>query len=159
MGARLEDWSSKTGVALSEVDVVLGVHTGGAMLAPLVARRLGVGPPCYIRVSRYDEDVIGFWPVLKVALVELVGRHHAAYRVSDTPDPDLLRGKTVLVVDDASASGGTFEAAHRFCVGAGAARVKGVALKVLHLWDPDAPGRQLPAKKLRVPCFTPWGTF
>ena len=83
----------------------------------------------------------------------------ARYVVSERPDAALLQGRTVLVLDDASASGGTLRAAHDFCVECGAAKVHCVALKVIGgYWQRHSPER-LPAEKLALPAFTPWGTF
>ena len=91
------------------------------------------------------------------------GRPSGTALSSSAPPPrPLLRcsvrfstGKNVLMVDDACASGGTFDAAHKFCMAAGARQAKGVALKTIPLWDPDR--KNLKAKKLKLPCFTPWG--
>ena len=153
--------SLATNTCLADFDVVLGVLTGGAFLAPIAAKLLGVRfvePP--VRVSRYGDDVYTPSGILRVAAAQLLGRHHAQYRLSEAPDAASLRGKRVLLIDDALASGGTLKAACAFCRAAGALSVHGVALKVIGgYWDAENEHRRHPAKELRLPQFTPWGTF
>jgi hypoxanthine phosphoribosyltransferase len=167
LGERLRDWSLQTGVPLGSFDVVLGVMTGGGFLAPLAAdlcaeseigsrRRPTVE---YIKVSRYEEDVYTVGAMAGVMIDQLLGQHERQYKVSNPPPRAALEGKRVLIVDDASASGGTLKAAHAHCVGAGATEVHGVALKVISgYWRPDK-GIRRPAVALKLPAFTPWGTF
>uniref|UniRef100_A0A7S1MCS6 Phosphatidic acid phosphatase type 2/haloperoxidase domain-containing protein n=1 Tax=Alexandrium catenella TaxID=2925 RepID=A0A7S1MCS6_ALECA len=158
MALRLEDFSRQTGLELRRVDVVLGVYTGGAFLAQLVASRLGCDI-CHIRISRYSDDVLGHMGALRTMRQKFSGRHEELYTVSDAPDASLLEGKVVLMVDDAVGTGGTFRTAYKFCMQAGARDAKGVALDCIspggHVWDPNLP--RPVAQTLEVPCFVPWG--
>ena len=97
--------------------------------------------------------------IARVMVQQLLGAHHSKYAVSEPPDPSRLAGRTVLVLDDASASGGTLRAAHEYCEAAGAKEVHCVALKVLHGYWHARDGRRRPAAPLNLPAFTPWGTF
>ena len=177
LGERLRDWSLQTGVPLGSFDVVLGVMTGGGFLAPLAAdlcaeseigsrRRPTVE---YIKVSRYEEDVYTVGAMVSVLIDQLMGKHERQYKVSSPPLRAALEGKRVLIVDDASASGGTLKTAWSWAMEAGAAEAHGVALKVISgYWSPHAGdgvainGKRLlrkPAVPLDLPTFTPWGTF
>ena len=141
--------------------MVLGVLTGGALLAPIAARLLGVAEVAHVRVSRYADDLYSPSGLARVAVSQLCGSHDAQYRTSEAPPKQSVRGKRVLILDDALASGGTLRAAKAFCVEAGACSVHGVALKIIRgYWDAaDETGKRAPAKELRLPIFTPWGTF
>ena len=111
----------------------------GAFLAPIASRILsgsslggsavGRAAPVVetIRVSRYSEDVYSMGSIARVMVQQLLGAHHSKYAVSEPPDPSRLAGRTVLVLDDASASGGTLRAAHEYCEAAGAKEVHCVA--------------------------------
>ncbi len=156
---RLRDWSDATGVDLGSFDVVLGVLTGGAFLAPLAAEILGIASVATIRVSRYGDDVYTVGAMAKVMFEQLTRTHGSKYRVSEPPADAELRGKRVLIVDDASVSGGTLEAAHAHCVAAGAVEARCVALKCIGgYWSPTS-SRRPKALPLKLPSFTPWGTF
>jgi adenine/guanine phosphoribosyltransferase-like PRPP-binding protein len=140
--------------------VILGVLTGGALLAPLAARILGISTIANVRISRYSEDVYTPLGMAKVLLDQARGKHDDKYVLSDPPDANIVRGKRILILDDALASGGTLRAAHRFCVESGAKEVHAVALKVLNgYWSPEPGAQRVPAKKLCLPSFVPWGTF
>ena len=158
---RLVDYSLVTGTPLGDFDLVVGILTGGALLAPVAAKLLEVEcAETPIRVSRYADDVYTPAGILRVAVAQLFGRHEAQYRLTKAPEPSLLRGRRVLLLDDALASGGTLRAARAFCLEAGVSSVSGVALKVIGgYWDPQDDGHRPPAKELRLPAFTPWGTF
>ena len=54
---------------------MLGIHTGGALLAPLAARILGVGQVEFVRVKRYAEDVYSVSGVGVYILDEIRGKH------------------------------------------------------------------------------------
>ena len=141
---------------------MLGVLTGGAFLAPLAARWLGLPPSAvvHVRVSRYADDVYSPRGLARVAASQLFGRHDDGYVLSEPPPLEAIRGKRVLILDDALASGGTLRAARAFCVAAGAADVQGVGLKIIRgYWDPHDERRRIKAAELRLPSFTPWGTF
>ena len=119
-----------------------------ALLAPLVAAQLR-RPVTYIRVSRYAQDVFNARALLGVILDELLGRHDGRYTVADAPRAEELRGKRVLMVDDACASGGTLRAAARHCLAMGALEAHG-----LGLLDGGTFRQQG-----TVACITPWGTL
>lgn len=121
------------------------------------------------RVSRYAEDVYTVRALARVMLEQLRGTHAELYRVSEPPARDEIKGRVVLVLDDASVSGGTLVTAHDVCVAAGAKRVHCVALKVVAGYPMvgatglagrgGSSGRRPPALPLQLPSFTPWGTF
>ena len=96
----------------------------------------------------------------QVAIAKLAGGHDAKYTLRDPPPTTAIRGKRVLILDDALASGGTLRAAKAFGVAAAAREVEGVALKVIGgYWDARDERHRPKAKELRLPSFTPWGTF
>ena len=168
MRRRLLDWAVVTGISLDRFDVLVGVCTGGALLAPLCARILAIPSVCSVRVSRYEDDLYSPYGLTKVVVSQLLGSHEERYVLSDTPDEATLRGKRVLIVDDALASGGTMRAVHSFCARAGATSVDAVALKIIggYVGAEDflsARGKRGPrrhaARELHLPTFTPWGTF
>ena len=159
---RLLHWSLATRTPLDGFDVVLGVLTGGGLLAPVAAKLLGVSDVRTMRVSRYSENIYSPVGLAQVAIARLSGTHDQQYTVSGAPPPAALRGRRILLVDDALASGGTLRAAHRYCQEAGAASVHGVALRIIGgYWEPEGGGMggRVQARELRIPSFTPWGTF
>ena len=168
MRRRLLDWAVVTQTPLDQFDVVLGVLTGGALLAPMCARMLGIPSVCHVRISRYQDDLYSPAGLARVVVSQLLGSHEQQYKLSEAPDEALLRGKRVLILDDALASGGTLRAAYTFCMRAGAASAHGVALKIIGGYfseeDFRSPSvrrgpRRHAARELRLPSFTPWGTF
>lgn len=153
---------AQTGVRLEGFEVVLGVHTGGALLAHATARLLGVAEKdvLTVRVSRYADDIYSPLGLARVALAQLRGSHDGQYLLREPPPPAALKGKRVLIIDDALASGGTLRTARDYCVASGAREVHGVGLKVLGgYWSASDEGERPKARELRLPSFTPWGTF
>ena len=73
--------------------------------------------------------------------------------------------KRVLLLDDAVASGGTLRVAASFCHECGASSVHGLGLKIIGgYWEPPTtngapPPSRRRARELKLPAFTPWGTF
>ena len=139
------------------------------LLAPIAAKLLNVSTVLTIKVSRYNEDCLTPYGLAKASWAQLRGTHDQQYTVSGAPPAEALKGKRVLLLDDALASGGTLRAAYRYCEACGAAEVHGVALKVIgKYWEPPVgKGKEkekekrggVLATKLRIPIFTPWGTF
>ena len=82
MRRRLLDWAVATSTRLDGFDVVLGVLTGGALLAPLAARLLDVPCVLSVRVSRYADDIYSPLGFAKVAVAQLCGNHDARYMAS-----------------------------------------------------------------------------
>ena len=141
-------------------DVVVGIYSGGAILAPIFARQLNL-PYCFIRVKRYDSCNLTLAEWSKTALLVALNLHDNKYKVSDTPDPKLIKGKSILMVDDACISGGTFRATAKFLKGCGATRVRGLAVcgnNWSHIWDPDMKNRPS-EQRVEQGMFTPWGTY
>lgn len=111
-------------------DVVVGIKSGGAFIANRVAARWDPPPPvAYIRASKYGKRTplqrVLIWMRLLV-LPAAVGRRldNATTVVSERPDPALVAGRFVLLVDDQVGSGSTLRAAKRALFGLGAARVR-----------------------------------
>ena len=50
--ARLDHFVDSTGVNLSDIDLILGIYSGGAMLAPIIADELDL-PLAFIKAKRY----------------------------------------------------------------------------------------------------------
>lgn len=157
---RLTDWAHATRTPLDGFDVVLGVLTGGALLAPLAAQILKVPAVEYLRISRYKDDLYTPMGLARVVVDQWRGRHDAQYRLRDPPETAKVKGKRVLILDDALASGGTLRAARKWCLEAGATEVHGVALKILRgYWHADDDSKRTKAVELQLPIFVPWGTF
>ena len=159
---RLEHFVEHTKVNPEDIDVIVGIYSGGAFFAPLLAQELN-RPVCFIKASRYAQLKLSFWEFGKTAMMRALGLHDSAYKLSKLPDPSIFPGKRVLMVDDASVSGGTFRAVAQFCTEAGAAEVRGLAFagaksKATHIWDPTMK-HQPTEQKIDMPAFSPWGSF
>ena len=92
------------------------------------------------------------------------GKHDDKYTIKQPPARAAIEGKSVLMVDDASISGGTFRAVATFLTKQlGATSVRGVALcsfnGISHIFDPQLKEGSIVAEKFDVGTFTPWGTF
>ena len=95
------------------------------------------------------------------AVLVACNMHESKYTVSDIPDRASVEGKSILMIDDASISGGTFRAAAKELRRLGATRVRGLAMcgnNVSHVWDPDLEGK-VDAQIIDQGMFTPWGTY
>ena len=159
---RLDHFVEHTKVNPEDIDVIVGIYSGGAFFAPLLAQELN-RPICFIKASRYAQLKLSFWEFGKTAMMRALGLHDSAYKLSKLPDKSLFPGKRVLMVDDASVSGGTFRAVAQFCTSAGAKEVRGLAFagaksKATHIWDPSMT-HQPNEQKIDMPAFSPWGSF
>ena len=163
----------------SDYDVVVGIYSGGALLAPLLTRQLRdlrseddgndaaalqVHDLCFIKVSRYKSCNMDPVSLTKVTLEVAFGSHDSKYTVSKPPSKEMIEGKRILMIDDASVSGGTFRAADEFLRNTlGAISVRGLALcdfdGKTHIYDSSLKSGDIEPQKLDVGSFTPWGTF
>ena len=124
-------------------------------------------PICYIKCSRYDTCNMDPISLTKVTMDVALNRHDEQYKVSRAPDKAEVENKRVLMIDDASVSGGTFRATSKHLISQlGASKCRGLALcdfnGLTHIFDPnrdDAKLGPVTVQKLDVGTFTPWGTF
>ena len=119
---------------------------------------------CFIKCSRYKSCNMDPISLTKVTLEVALGMHDSQYTVSKPPPKAQIQGKRVLMVDDASVSGGTFRAVEEFLRNTlGAVSVRGLALcdfdGKTHVYDPSMEDKEITPQKLDVGSFTPWGTF
>ena len=166
---RLKHFFRETRTTPGDYDVLLGIYSGGALLAPLIQRQISEArtdtiPLEYIRCSRYDSCNMDPVSLSKVVLDITFGKHDDKYTIKQPPARVAIEGKSVLMVDDASISGGTFRAvANYLTTQLGATSVRGVALcsfnGISHIFDPQLKEGSIVAEKFDVGTFTPWGTF
>jgi orotate phosphoribosyltransferase len=111
---RLHPFIRELGLLLTgrEIEVVCGPMTGGAKLADLVAREIGVTS---VHAERVETTASGLFPV--------------KYRVPDTQRSG-LRGKRVAIVDDAISAGSALRGTHVDLIACGARPVAVGALIV-----------------------------
>ena len=160
---RLDHFVESTGVNLSDIDLILGIYSGGAMLAPIIADELDL-PLAFIKAKRYKGLNLNLVEFGYVALQRALGQHDESYKLSKLPDKEMIKGKNILMIDDACVSGGTFKAVAKFCMEeCGCNEVRGLALAgspstSSHIWDPNM--KNVPKmQKIHMPIFSPWGTF
>jgi hypoxanthine phosphoribosyltransferase len=189
---RIDHFFQCTGTRATDYDVVLGIYSGGALIAPFVAHILEtrgrkeadqetnvVGraktsntknktfPVCYMKCSRYKSCNMDPISLTKVTLDVALNRHDEQYKVSKLPDKAMIEHRNVLMIDDASVSGGTFRACEKYLLKElNATSCKGLALcdfnGLTHIYDPHRNHEMLgpvTVQKLDVGTFTPWGTF
>jgi hypoxanthine phosphoribosyltransferase/membrane-associated phospholipid phosphatase len=152
---RVDHFLQSTGTNEWDWDVIVGIYSGGAIIAPFFARMFEIRkshdklnvqhnsstkknskisgsssmPVCYIKCSRYDTCNMDPISLTKVTLDVALNRHDEQYKVSKPPLRKQVDGKRCLMVDDASVSGGTFRAtAKHLREELGAADCKGLAL-------------------------------
>lgn len=187
---RIDHFFQSTGTTANDYDVVLGIYSGGALIAPFVAHILENHssngnndtsnldgkkkktaktsfPVCYMKCSRYKSCNMDPISLTKVTLDVALNRHDDQYKVSKLPKKEMIENKRVLMIDDASVSGGTFRACSKYLYNElNATSCKGLALcdfnGLTHIFDPNRNDELLGpviAQKLDVGTFTPWGTF
>ena len=133
------------------------------MLAPIIADELDL-PLAFIKAKRYKGLNLNLVEFGYVALQRALGQHDEAYKLSKLPDKKMIKGKNILMIDDACVSGGTFKAVAKFCIEeCGCNEVRGLALAgspstSSHIWDPNMKSIPKP-QKISMPIFSPWGTF
>jgi adenine/guanine phosphoribosyltransferase-like PRPP-binding protein len=112
-------------------DVIVGLPTLGLVYAPLVAEGLGFPryvPMGYSRKFWYDEK-------LSVAVQSLTTPNQAKRLFLDPNQLELVRGRRVLIIDDAVSTGGTLSAAIALLEQAGAQVVGAVlAMRQGNAW-------------------------
>jgi adenine/guanine phosphoribosyltransferase-like PRPP-binding protein len=160
---RLDHFVEWTGTDPANIDIIVGIYSGGAFFAPLLAEELG-RPYCFIKASRYKQLKLSFFEFGKTALMRAIGMHDKAYKLGKLPEKSQFKNKNVLLVDDACVSGGTFRAVARFCKDAGANEVRGLAFagsksNASHIWDPTMTKKPTEQKGIHMPAFSPWGSF
>ena len=110
---------------MQKPDVVIGIKTGGAILAGRISQKLGI-PMDFIRTKRaiYNctSSVQNSVDVLK-DVINVESNHKEDYQVCEKPRID-LGGKHVLLVDETAYSGGTIQSAKRYLLMKGAATVR-----------------------------------
>lgn len=113
-----------------QVDVVVGLASGGALIAPLVALLLGVPRENthYMKFSKYSNKT-NLQRLRTVLELGSADEHRARYVPEAYPAFE-CRGQRVLVVDDQSNSGSTLQLARSVLLGEafGAADVKTMVL-------------------------------
>ena len=124
-------------------DVVLGIKSGGAFIARLVARRWDPPPRVeYIKIQKYAKKSL-FQRVLMWVRYQNGRRADDQRRreseeqadralvVGELPDPNLIRGRSVLVVDDQVYSGSTLRRACKEMRLAGATAVTALTVSAV----------------------------
>lgn len=133
----------------SRYDVVVGVMSGGAFIAPLVARHVGAARVVYARSRLWSQSA--FTTNVRAVLRYYFGRgNRTAVTFLDAPVD--LRGLRVLVVDDSVCTGATLASVREACVAAGAADITTAAL-----FCDTAHPTDLFAVQGRTPLIWPWG--
>ena len=160
---RLEHFVEHTKVDVNDVDIIVGIYSGGAFFGSLLAQELN-RPVCFIKASRYKQLKLSFFEIGKTAVMRALGLHDKAYKLSVLPDKKQFKNKHVLLVDDACISGGTFRAVAEYCKEAGATEVRGLAFAgskstASHIWDPEMKQKPTEQKGIEQPSFSPWGSF
>ena len=133
------------------------------MLAPIIADELDL-PLAFIKAKRYKGLNLNLVEFGYVALQRALGQHDEAYKLSKLPDKKLIKGKNILMIDDACVSGGTFKAVAKFCIEeCGCSEVRGFSAcrQPQHFISHLGPKRKsiLKPQKIHMPIFSPWGTF
>ena len=160
---RLDHFVENTGIDINDIDLILGIYSGGALLAPIISEELNL-PLEFIKAKRYKGLNLNLTEFAYVALQRALGKHDDAYKLSKLPDKRKLKGKNILMIDDACVSGGTFKAVAKFCKEeAGCKEIRGLALAgspstSSHIWDPTMKKKPT-IQKIDMPIFSPWGTF
>jgi len=131
-------------------DVVVGVLSGGAFIAPLVARRYGVGRVVYARSRLWSQ--LSFARSARASFRYYAGREHRTVVTFLDDEAAVLRGARVLVVDDSVCTGTTIASVRAACEREGAVVVVTAAL----FCDPAHP-TDLHAIQSRTPLVWPWG--
>jgi adenine/guanine phosphoribosyltransferase-like PRPP-binding protein/membrane-associated phospholipid phosphatase len=159
---RLNHFVESTGVNLKDIDLILGIYSGGALLAPIISDELNL-PLEFIKAKRYKGLNLNLIEFGYVALQRALGQHDDAYKLSKLPDISKLKDKNILMIDDACVSGGTFKAVAKYCKENGCKEIRGLALAgspstSSHIWDPTMT-KSPTIQKIDMPIFSPWGTF
>lgn len=94
------------------VDIVVGVDARGFIFAPVVAQTLGVGMSMVRKKGKMPGDLLESDATIEYGASELV------------LNPNGIAGKSVLVVDDVLATGGTANAVGEMLARAGAVSVR-----------------------------------
>lgn len=113
-------------------DAVIGIKSGGAFIANYLSRRLKVQEVGYIGVTNYNGKSL-FERFETVLFKDY--KNDKKCRITEFPKND-LRGKTVLLVDDQTATGASVKLAKEYLMSAGAKEVKVFCLYV-HYADID----------------------
>ena len=111
---RLNHFVESTGVNLKDIDLILGIYSGGALLAPIISDELDL-PLEFIKAKRYKGLNLNLVEFGYVALQRALGQHDDAYKLSKLPEISKLKDKNILMIDDACVSGGTFKAVAKYC--------------------------------------------
>lgn len=106
------------------VDLVVGVKTGGAILAGYLSRHYDV-PYAFVKLKRRREacDVLGGVRSLGDTVTEALAGNDGGFTICEAPAASDVRGRNVLLVDESVVSGGTLGAARAFLESSGAASV------------------------------------
>lgn len=130
-------------------DVVVGVMSGGAFIAPLVARHVGAARVVYARSRLWSQ--IAFVTNVRAVLRYYFGRGNRTV-VTFVDGPVDLHGLRVLVVDDSVCTGATLASVREACTQAGAAHITTAAL-----FCDTAHPTDVYAVQGRTPLIWPWG--
>ena len=99
-------------MASTTTDLILGIYSGGSYAAPIVANELDL-PLAFIKAKRYKGLNLNLVEFSYVALQRALGQHDEAYKLSKLPGKEMIKGKNILMIDDACVSGG-FKAVANF---------------------------------------------
>lgn len=108
-------------------DLVVGIKSGGALVANFIASLLGRLPVQYIKISKYGKALTN---IDRMKVYFQPAKKNTA-ELSEIPDKHHFEGKRILIVDDQTATGHTLEKAKAALMANGAQSVKSLCLTSL----------------------------
>ena len=112
---------------LPQVDHIVGITSGGWLIADIICKVLNRPPAIKLTYSRYNHNksfrkTLMFFQGHKTAKIDpdWTTEEHA---INMSVRPEMIRGRTCLLIDDSVGSGATINVCKRYLEGCGSAKV------------------------------------
>jgi len=118
---------SKECQRLPDVDHIVGITSGGWLIADILCKALCRPPAIKLKYSRYNNKksfrkTLMFWRGHKTAKIEPDWTTEE-HKIQLSVRPDVIKGRTCLLVDDSIGSGATINVCKHYLEGCGSTKV------------------------------------